>query len=201
MKQERVRLESERQQLESIKAVVLEAEQELARLVAEDESIDNAIKDANAAILKRSSLETDLKQKERERAELQADNVRYRTSMQELDERIKNLEPVEGSECPTCGQPLSPTDRQKLITSLKKEGKKLGDTYRQNQKDLNEIGESIRGLEEALGTLTTLDAILREATRAHDQHESSQGTGPPANFRMDNHRRTPFIGIASQLKE
>jgi exonuclease SbcC len=83
-----------------------------------------------------------------------------------------NLEPVEGSECPTCGQPLSPIDRQKLVTSLKKEGKKLGDTYRQNQKDLNEIGESIRGLETALGTLTTLDAILREATRAHDQHES-----------------------------
>jgi exonuclease SbcC len=169
---ERVRLESERQQLESIKAVILEADQELARLVAKDKSISNAIKDADAEILKRTSLETDLNQKERERAELQADNVRYRSSMQELDERIKNLEPVEGSECPTCGQPLSPTDRQKLITSLKKEGKKLGDTYRRNQKDLNEIGESIRGLELALGSLTSLDAILREATRAHDQHEA-----------------------------
>jgi len=169
---ERVRLESERQQLESIRAVIQESEKELNRLVAEDESIENALKDANAGILKQSTLEADLKQKERERAEFQADNVRYRASMLELDERIKNLEPVEGSECPTCGQPLSPNDRQKLITLLIKEGKKLGDTYRQNQKELNEIGESIRSLEAELGTLTTLDATLREATRLHDQHES-----------------------------
>jgi exonuclease SbcC len=169
---ERVRLESERDQLESIWTAIQDSEKELARLVSEDESIARVIKDINAEILKRSSLETDLKQKERKRAELQADNVRYRTSMLEMDERIKKLEPVERSECPTCGQPLNPDDRHKLILSLKKEGKKLGDTYRQNQQELNAIGESITNLESELATLAHLDGTLREATRAHDQHES-----------------------------
>jgi exonuclease SbcC len=169
---ERVRLESECQQLESIRLVVEEAKKELARLETESESIAIALKEANDGILKRSALEVQLKEKERSRAELQADNGRYRTSMLELDERIKNLEPVEGSECPTCGQPLSPEDREKLITSLKEEGKGLGDNYRKNQRDLKDIGDVIHGMEEQLGALSHLDATLRESTRVYDQHES-----------------------------
>jgi exonuclease SbcC len=172
---ERVRLESECKQLEIIRSAVEEAGKELSRLEAESENINNAIKDANDGILKRNQLEADRKEKERNHAELKADNVRYYASMLELDERIKSLEPVEGSECPTCGQPLNAADREKLITSLKKEGKELGDTYRKNQKDLINIEDAIRDVEAQIKSLSSLDATLREANRTHDQYESRMG--------------------------
>jgi exonuclease SbcC len=169
---ERVRLETERQQLERVRSTVQEAEQELTRLETDTQAIEKSLQEASDALNQRTKLESDFKEKERRRAELQADNIRYRADMLDLDERIKSLEPVEGSECPTCGQPLSPADRSKLIDSLKSEGKQLGDTYRKNQKDLKDIAGTILELEKNIGSLSHLDAALREATRAHDQHES-----------------------------
>ena len=92
--------------------------------------------------------------------------------MSELDKRIKNLEPVEGSECPTCGQPLKPADREKLIATSRREGKILGDTYRKNQGDLKVMVEVIANLEKDIQSQSHLDESLRDITRAHDQLES-----------------------------
>ena len=123
---ERARLEAECRQLETIQMVIEEAKKELQHLESEASVAAQKMKDVNDGNYRAPKLESELKEKERTKAHLQADNEHLRVAMNELDERIKSLEPVEGSECPTCGQPLSPVEREKLITDLKQEGKATG---------------------------------------------------------------------------
>jgi exonuclease SbcC len=169
---ERARLEAECSQLETIQTVIEEAKKELQHLESEASVAAQRMKEVNDGIVERTTLEGELKEKERTKAQLQADNDHLRVAMNELDERIKSLEPVEGSECPTCGQPLSPAEREKLIAHLKQEGKQRGDNFRKNQTDLKTILESVSGLEEKLTTLASLDISLRDVTRTSDQLES-----------------------------
>ncbi len=166
---ERARLEAELNQLVAMETAIDEAGVELQQLESDATAAAQKIKGVNDGIAERTLLEKELKDKEKTRAQMQAENDHLREAMNELDERIKSLEPVEGSECPTCGQPLSPAEREKLIARLKMEGKELGDNYRRNQKELKTILESVSGLEAKLTALTSLDIDLRDLTRTSDQ--------------------------------
>jgi len=172
---ERVRLESERDQLIAIEALVKEAENELARLESEAAKSNQAMLDIMHEIEKRTALENDLKEKQREQAQLSVENGKLKDAMSELDKRIKSLEPVESSECPTCGQPLKPADREKLIAASKREGKLLGDTFRKNQADLKTILDVVTKLDKDIQSLAHLDGSLRDITRTQDQFENRIG--------------------------
>ena len=164
---------SEYSQLDTMQTVIEEAKKELQHLESEASVAGQKMKEVNNSIADRSKLESELKEKERTKAQLQAENDQLRMAMNELDERIKSLEPVEGSECPTCGQPLSPTEREKLIVDLKREGKQRGDNYRKNLAELKTILESISGSRRrSCIPLASLDATLRDVTRTSDQLES-----------------------------
>jgi exonuclease SbcC len=172
---ERVQLESEQNQLIAIETIVKETGGELARLKSKKTQSDQAMADAQSGIEKRAALEEKLKEKQREQAQLSVENDNLKEAMIELEKRIKSLEPVEGGACPTCGQPLKPSDREKLIATLKFEGKQSGDNYRKNQAALKTVGEIIAGLEKDIHSLAYLDGSLRDATRAHDQLENRIG--------------------------
>ncbi len=169
---ERIRLESERDQLKAIELIVKEAEQELARLESDFIKSNQTMFDIKGQLEKRTELENDYKEKQQEQATLLAQNSKLKESMYDLDKRIKSLEPVEGSECPTCGQPLNPIDRKKLIAAARHEGKLLGDTFRQNQTDLKAMVDAISNLEKDIHSLAHLDGSLRDITRTHDQLDS-----------------------------
>ncbi|MBN2258781.1 MAG: hypothetical protein JW704_13350, partial [Anaerolineaceae bacterium] len=169
---ERVRLEAEYSQLESMRTVTEGAEKELSLLEPKLSSDTIKMGQIKDAICERADLESDLKAKERQLAQLQVDNESLRSAMNDLDERIKSLEPVEGSVCPTCGQQLNPAKRKKLIVELKTTGKQLGDNYRKNKAELKTGSELVRTLTEKISTMGYLDADLREVTRTVDQLET-----------------------------
>ena len=54
---------------------------------------------------------------------------------------------TEGAICPLCGQPLNSNDRQKLIDSLRAEGKQKGDEFRRNKTGLEGLLKEIASLE------------------------------------------------------
>ncbi len=172
IEKERIRLESERDQLLAMKVTVDDAEGELVKLESEVTKSNQAMIEIKNELEKRTALENDLKEKQRDQTLLSSENEKLKETMAELDKRIKSLEPVEGSECPTCGQPLKPEDREKLIATSKREGKRLGDTFRKNQADIRTMIELITKLEKDIHSLVNLDERLRDATRAYDQLEN-----------------------------
>ncbi len=105
----------------------------------------------------RPRLEGELANLSEERTKARTENERLLLEMNELKDRIARLEEAEGATCPTCGQPLSPTERQQLVTSLTAEGQEHAQHYRANQdffktsegqqKDLSGRLEMLRSLE------------------------------------------------------
>jgi exonuclease SbcC len=81
--------------------------------------------------------------------------------MEELKERIDQLSDAEGVECPLCGQPLPPPERQGLIERLNSQGRELGDRYRANQAEAQAANDLVRTLEGQLLELAQVESSLR----------------------------------------
>jgi exonuclease SbcC len=119
----------------------------------------------------------------REQLERQQEAVRQRSSdakgensgmkakMDELKERIEKLGYAEGANCPLCGQPLSENERLKLIESLEKEGKQLGDNYRKNLEEIKDADAHARDLAAQLEENRRLDNVILAQQRKFDQLE------------------------------
>ena len=95
--------------------------------------------------------------------------------MNALKERIARLRQAEGVDCPLCGQPLSPEERETLINSLEVEGRQMGDTFRANQKSIDGSNQELRSLQAQIAGLTRAEDELRQLNRRQDQLESEAG--------------------------
>ena len=147
-------------------------EKSLAEVTALEERLMLARKRIEAAkykLAKRESLQEAVQRLQAQQAEAKAENPRLREEMDELKSRIDQLKTVEGVECPVCGQPLTPDEREMLITKLTKEGVELGDRYRENKRLLEEFEGKLNQMGSELADLNGVDAELREATRQVDQ--------------------------------
>lgn len=117
-------------------------------------------------------LDSKIKQKEdisKERDELlkrittaETENPRLRNEMNEIQDRIKQLERSDSPECPVCGQPLPTTERLALIAALQTEGKQLGDKFRENKSLILKYKDEIRELEKRLNQTKQFEGQLNE---------------------------------------
>jgi exonuclease SbcC len=156
----RARLEQEQKSL-------LEQETSLETLLLASETIRLDMETAQSALKQATeerSLADELKL-EREaavqrQAEARAENPRLKTQMDELKERIHKIADIDGALCPLCGQPLNPTDRQRLIQELEIQGKEMGDRYRANQSLLRDVEQLTGDLAARIMALSRADAEL-----------------------------------------
>lgn len=156
-------------------------ETERARLLLEMETLDErytavqqrqfSLPDLQSALLKhqseidqyeaqladRKALELELQQATEILANARAENPRLKAEMDELKDRIVQLEETEGMACPLCGQPLSPEERDNLIDTLNTLGKTMGDKYRANRAFLAEADHKVGDLKSRLASLGDLD--------------------------------------------
>lgn len=102
-------------------------------------------------------------------ANLQAENNRLFTAMEELKERITRLTVVEGADCPLCGQTLTEDHCKELLVSLEAEGKTQADIHRQNQRQMKELTETKLGLENQIRSCDQAAIDLQNAQRVLDQ--------------------------------
>lgn len=100
-----------------------------------------------------------------------AENKRLKYQMDELKERIERLEQAAGADCPLCGQPLTPADREQLVASLQAQGKELADRYRQNLALVREGEQRRQGIIDQLSALRQAEEELRLQQRTLDQTE------------------------------
>lgn len=147
---EQARLEQELKTLEKQHESVETQQAALKKLQTELEESQIQLTQVETQLNLQKDLEQDVRAKKEQQFELKSNNERLKLEMESLNERIKKLEVAEGAVCPLCGQPLSPKERQKLIDSLRSEGKEKGDLFRTNKTGLDSLFKEISALEKEI---------------------------------------------------
>ena len=120
---------------------------------AQIEKVRLSLAQAEEQLTQRAALDAQLQEARQRQAEAKAENPRLKGEMDELKTRIDELQAAEGANCPLCGQPLTPEDRQKLIEELKTSGTQMGDRYRANLGILRDADQRVNSLQLAIGRL------------------------------------------------
>ena len=94
-----------------------------------------------------------------ERDSLEARQPSLKEEMNKLKGRIDQLQAQEGGECPVCGQALSAEHRAQVVADLTADGKRMGDEYRAQQKQITVLTSEVSQLE---ATLKGLPHVERE---------------------------------------
>ena len=147
---EKARLEQELKTLEKQRDSIEIQASALKRLQIELGEAQVLLAQAEASLDVRKTRELETQAKKERQFILKTSNERLKLEMESLDERIKKLEGTDGAVCPLCGQPLSPEERQKLIDSLRLEGKQKGDEFRKNKSELEGLTREISSAEKEL---------------------------------------------------
>jgi exonuclease SbcC len=173
IEKERARLETEKDNLLKEQTLLEEVVAELPEMRLQKEKTQSEVMAAEEEVLKRKELESQLSTAIQKQAKAQAENPRLKSEMDVLKDRIDRLSETEGAVCPLCGQPLEPTERQRLIENLSDEGKEMGDRYRENQAHLQEIDYLVRDLQNKINKYVQVDSNLRGLTRQLDRVAST----------------------------
>jgi DNA repair protein SbcC/Rad50 len=146
-------MEARGQEVEKLRSEIPDVEKDLT--VAE-----GLAKDAEHRLARRSRLDEELQLALKSQAEARAENPRLKAEMDELKERIDQLQEVEGATCPLCGQPISPAERKTLIADLTTQGREMGDRFRTNKSLLEQADELVRDLQSQIASLSTAEQEL-----------------------------------------
>jgi len=173
---EKARLLQEETSLLSRQEELKQNLERIPQLDSEKAKLQGQIKQALSEIQKRDSMIDQLDGARQRQADAKAENPRLFKEMQELKKRIQELQDTEGALCPLCGQELSQEDRTALIADLEKQGKDLGDRYRENQATLKEADRVVKDLQMEITRLSLADNRLRslqaEVDRIDNQLEA-----------------------------
>jgi exonuclease SbcC len=168
----RARLEQECQHLEAQRKEVETSQAQAGQLQAQLVEARRTAGEAEAQVTRRIQLDIDLQEARQRLAEARAENPRLKAEMDDLKTRIDRLTQIEGVNCPLCGQPLSPQDRQALIAAMTVQGKEMGDRYRANRNLLDQADQLVRGLEGEMQSLGDVEQQLRLHNQAIAQLEA-----------------------------
>ena len=162
----RARLLQEVQTLEAQQQAVLAQAAEFTQLQSQLNHLDAEIAVIEEQLSRREEHDMEIQSARQDQAERRAQNQRLKSEMDELKERIDQLSQVEGANCPLCGQPLTPEDRQRLIDELSAQGREMGDRFRSNQALLRESESNLAELESRMAAFARFDSELREQAKS-----------------------------------
>ncbi len=167
---EKARLEQEADSLGAQLSVISGQLSVSGELSEKLKSAQVSLEQATSNLATRRQLEAELQAAREKQAELKAENETLRTAMNPLDERIKKLESATESQCPLCDQPLTPEHRRDTIERLMSEGKDMGNRFRSNKVEMDEL----------LARLGELEKSLKQF--AHVEHEQLTHTNAVAQL-------------------
>lgn len=150
------------QQAKELDELLPQLQAELANLLEQHNLLEKQL----AA---RPELEARLQQIIESQANLNAENARLVKDMHELKDRMNQLEAASGADCPLCGQPLQPNERQSLIKSLEKQGLEMGNQHRENKTLIATAADEQQAINRALAELDSAQQQLRSLQRQVDQ--------------------------------
>jgi exonuclease SbcC len=165
----RARLETEQHTLRLQQAEVQAQIDLLPALKLDLSQAQEQAQTAESQLNQRTQLDASLRSAQQQQAEARLENQRLRVEMDEIKQRIDQLSVAEGALCPLCGQPLSPSDRIRLVENLATEGRDKGDRFRLNQNIQKDLEIEIRNMSDELSSLGRWEEQHRAAVRKVDQ--------------------------------
>ena len=170
----RASLEQELKTLQEQSNKAEAARAEISDLKPKILTAQGSVKEAEAELEGEAQVEVEREAVRQRQAEAKAENPRLKAEMDELKGRIDQLTAAEGADCPTCGQPLSPGERQSLISTLAADGKEMGDRYRENTTYLEEVDQQVRALDKKKTELKQVETALNKGKQTLTQLTSRE---------------------------
>lgn len=133
--------------------------------------LDSAVEQAQRNLSLRQTLQDRLAELKERQTKAETENPVLKTEMNKLKARIDALQEAEGVRCPTCGQPLSGSERIKLIAQIEEEGTEMGNRYRTNNIVISEGKEQLATVQAELDKLKNAENELLEQSRQQMQAE------------------------------
>ena len=166
---ERARLNQALSNLADSLSTLEKEEARLASLNAELDSAEQAQAQAQKQIEQRQALEEEMTTLNQQLSDAKAASESLKTDKKELHERLTQLKSNDTAQCPLCGQDLTSTHRQELITQLSRDEMTLD---AQVEKNADVISSLIKGFNEKQGLQVKLkkaEESLRAESRKADQ--------------------------------
>lgn len=114
---------------------------------------------------------------ETRRGELQAENKRLHEDMNDLKARMTQIEAADAL-CPVCRRPLGPGERERIRDSYQQDGTVLGDKYRENRQELQQLQHSLQEITTTIARTdeqrTQLETLHRRASGLQERLASSE---------------------------
>lgn len=140
-------LAQEQSQLAAQQAKIKARQEEQTRVMEKRAAAADALAKIEAELAAMAEHEHRLVEANKEIVALKSEQPLLREKMNELDDRIKQLDSQSGGSCPLCGQELSDDHRLTILNDLRTEGKEFGDKWRQNRARLQALAEEAPNLE------------------------------------------------------
>ncbi len=154
---EKARLEQEKSILQEQSEAVRMQRDEITSLKKEVETVDEQLDQVEKKIAQRDELKSRLDTNRERSAALKAESDALKIQMDEHKTRIDQISRIETADCPLCGQPLSASHRKSTLKQLNHEGKEMGDRWRSNKSEVEQLQGDIKQLESEFNKLTGVD--------------------------------------------
>ncbi len=211
-RQRAARTELERQADETarrMRSAEGELQESRAELEALAQSADPGAQEANAAKIRAEREALAARQSEQARIQVQThelsglmgtlrgENEALAPQTEPLKKRLETLATATAPECPTCGQPLTPAHRKRVMDELKSEIESRRAKYKSNTARLKDLTAELEALQKdsaalqaALQTLPALERKLAEAESALKTAKAAQAKIPAAQERVARWQKT-----------
>jgi exonuclease SbcC len=154
---EKSRLEQEQVLLSGQLEVVNLQHDEIITLKKDIESVNKQLDLIENKIVHRDELKSRLDFNRERSAALKAESDALKLQMDDYKDRIDRISKIETSDCPLCGQPLTASHRKSTIKQLNQEGKVMGDRWRSNKSENEQLQGEIKQLETELNKLAGVE--------------------------------------------
>ncbi len=149
LEMEKQRLTTSAQHLRQEEARVKQATADARAFEHQKEDVEQLVTTLTQEISNAADPERLLTALETRKKALHLENGELRARMQDLRERIEQLEQVADAVCPLCGQPLTAEHRAELSAELSAKGTSLGDQHRANKKAVEDAEAEEEALRQA----------------------------------------------------
>jgi exonuclease SbcC len=145
-------------------------------ITKEINSLNEQLASCEGKIEQREILKSQLDSSRERSAALKAESDALKGQMDEHKARLDAISGIETGACPLCGQPLTARHRKSTIERLTKEGKEMGDRWRANKAENEQLLREIKKLENDFNRLAGLDkerlTLSASQTRLMERLES-----------------------------
>jgi len=173
---------------------------EIKNLADQVKTLEQQTSALEKEIARKDAINEEIELLQSQAGSLKEENAGLKTQMEDLKSRLISVSAVEGGECPLCGQPLSEHNRARLTEELGAEGKRMGDLYRANQKQVEDNQLEQRAFTQERDELSLKERELLILQRDHDRIDQKLAQFAQQESDWKSSKAPRLIELTSELE-